>query len=146
MRDFNKVLNETIEGDLPPEPGFQGGNLIQNAFQILDELQQAKAQLDEINAKLNSLTERINASLAAEIRQLQPKLPINLADGCCSVGYRSSNLSVRPDLNSKRWVIDTGSRFGRRFARENGHLVGMDSVQPLAKAIVSYFGNRYRSL
>lgn len=141
-KKFTNILNETMEG------GFQDGNFdpIPQAFQLVDDLNRTKEQIGELTQQIMGIVEHINAILASEIRKRQPNLPINLANGCCTCGYKSSSITIHPDLEKKQWNFDSNSRFARRFLRENGHLKNMDKIQTLAHAIADYFNDRYRSL
>lgn len=143
MKSFREVLNEAIA---PTQPEQQKANLLQDAYAILDELNQTQERLNDISFRMNGVIEQINAALASEIRQIQPKLPISLNGGRCCVGYRSSNLSMKPDLSKKQWAFDTSNKCGRHFVRDHSHLTHMGDIQPLAKAIVGFFNGRYRSL
>jgi hypothetical protein len=142
MKDFEKTLNEQLDG-LPITGEAQ--SKISLAQEIARELEDAKERVSELERDLRNAIEDYNVELAKALRRRLPQLGINLNDGRCSASYCSTNLSCKPDLGNKTWVFDSNPH-GRRFSRKYGTVLGLsDSIDPLADAIVQYFG-RYKTL
>lgn len=142
MKDFDKVLSEQLD-ELPVSGEAQSKiSLVQ---EISRELEDAEDRVSELKRELRNAIEDYNVELAKALRKRLPQLGVNLSDGRCSASYRSTNLSCRPDLEKRTWVFDP-NQHGRRFSRKYGTTLGLaDSIDPLADAIIQYFG-RYKSL
>lgn len=142
-KDLDKVLNEQLES-LPL--GGDAQSKLDLIHEITKELNDAKERVVELEMSLRHAMEEYNIELAKALRQRIPQVGINLHNGRCSASYKSTNLSCRPDWDSKSWVFDP-NQHGRRFSRNNGMVLGLgDSVGPLADAIVQYLNGRYKSL
>ena len=142
MQDFDKVLNEQLEG-LELSGEAQGKwDLIQD---ISKELESAKERVQELEMNLRHAVEEYNVELAKALRKKLPQVGVNLANGRCSASYRSTSLSCRPDLSAGMWAFEP-NQHGRRFSRQHAAALNLhNSVNPLADAIANYFG-RYKSL
>jgi hypothetical protein len=142
MKDFDKILNEQLDG--LPVTG-EAHSKMALAQELARELESARERVAELERDLRNAVEDYNVELAKALRRRLPQLGINLSDGRCSASYRSTNLSCRPDLDNKSWVFDPNPH-GRRFSRKYGTTLGLaDSLDPLADAIVQYF-SRYKTL
>lgn len=141
QRKFTKILDEQLDN-------FNSSD-IQGKYDLIcelrQELQDAKDRVAELQMNLRHAIEEYNVELAKSLRKRLPQLTVNLSDGRCSAGYRSTNLSCKPDLEKQMWVFD-GNPHGRRFMRQNGHALNLSNqIDPLVNAMVKYFG-RYKSL
>jgi hypothetical protein len=143
MKDFDKVLNEQLDS-LPLTGDAQGK--LDHIFEITKELESAQDRVAELEMNLRHAMEEYNIELAKALRKRIPQVGINLGNGRCSASYKSTNLSCRPDINSKSWIFDP-NQHGRRFSRNNGTALNLtNTMDPLADAIVAYMNNRYKSL
>ena len=142
MKDFEKTLNEQLDS-LPVSGEAQSKLDLVN--EITKELENAKERVQELEMNLRHAMEEYNVELARALRKRLPQVGVSLDNGRCTASYRSTNLSCRPDLNSKSWVFEP-NQHGRRFSRNHGTVLGLSgTIDPLADAIAQYFG-RYKSL
>lgn len=142
MKDFNKLLDEQLDN---LQLGGEAANKLDLVMSLNRELGNAKERVAELEMELRHATEEYNTELAKALRKRIPQVGINLDNGRCSASYKSTCLSCHPDLSAKTWVFEPNPH-GRRFIRRNGTVLGLgDDVNPLADAIVNYFG-RYKSL
>ena len=140
-REFSDVLSEQLD-DFGSADVTGKLDLIS---ELRKDLQDAQDRVTEIKMSLRHAIEEYNVELAKSLRKRLPQLSVNLSDGRCSAGYRSTNLSCKPDLEKQMWVFD-GNPHGRRFMRQNGHALNLSNqVGPLVDAMVKYFG-RYKTL
>jgi hypothetical protein len=140
-REFSDVLSEQLD-DFGSADVTGKLDLIS---ELRKDLQDAQDRVIEIKMSLRHAIEEYNVELAKSLRKRLPQLSVNLSDGRCSAGYRSTNLSCKPDLEKQMWVFD-GNPHGRRFMRQNGHALNLSNqVGPLVDAMVKYFG-RYKTL
>lgn len=145
MKDFDEILNEQID-QLPMAMGGDAQSKLNHINELTKELDEAKDRVAELEMSLRHAMEEYNIELAKALRKRIPQVGINLSNGRCSASYKSTNLSCRPDLQSKSWVFDP-NQHGRRFSRNNGMALGLsDTIDPLADAIVAYLNNRYKTL
>jgi len=142
MKEFGDALNEQLDSFNGPGDAKGKYDLI---IELSKELQDAKDRVTELEMHVRHATEEYNIELAKGLRKRLPQLMVNLGDGRMSAGYRSTNLSCKPDLEKAMWVFD-GNQHGRRFMRNNGHALNLSNqVDPLVDAMVKYF-SRYKSL
>jgi hypothetical protein len=144
MKDFDKVLNEHLDAMSDGISGEAQGKL-DLIHEISKELDGAKERVQDLEMSLRHATEEYNVELARALRKRLPEVGVSLNNGRCSASYKSTNLSCKPDLASKSWVFEP-NQHGRRFSKNNGIALGLNNtVDPLADAIVQYFG-RYKTL
>jgi len=132
-------LNEQIDD------GSAAKDLLQIAQEISHEITEMEMKLKNSKVRLNEITERLNSMLGGEIRRIHPKMEVMLKGGNCTCGYRSKDLSCRPNLQTGRWEI--GGRLGRNFLTNYPQMAKLSTdVSPLAKTIIDFFKKYYRSL
>jgi hypothetical protein len=143
MRDFEKILNEQLDSLQLASPTAQGKlDLIRD---LQRELQGAAERVAELQMEIRHASEELNIELAKCLKRRLPQVGVKLDDGKCSLGYKSTNLSCWPDLNSGIWAFEP-NKHGRTFMRRHGPSLRLhNKVEPLADAIATYFG-RYKSL
>ncbi|MHA2065996.1 MAG: hypothetical protein ACXABY_16615 [Candidatus Thorarchaeota archaeon] len=140
-REFSDVLNEQLDSFSSPDVKGK----LDLIHELRRDLQDAQDRVAEIQMGLRHAIEEYNVELAKSLRKRLPQISVNLSDGRCSAGYRSTNLSCKPDLEKQMWVFD-GNPHGRRFMRQNGPALNLSNqIDPLVDAMVKYFG-RYKSL
>ena len=140
-KNFSEVLNEQLESFSDQDVSGKYDLIIQ----LQKELQDAQDVVADAQMKFRHAVEDYNVELARSLRKKLPQLAVNLSDGRCSAGYKSTNLSCKPDFANHMWVFD-GSPHGRRFVRQNGHALNLSNqFGPLVDAMVKYF-SRYKSL
>lgn len=143
MKNFDKILNEQL--DTLPITG-ETQNKLNLVHEIAKELDDARERVQELEMNLRHAMEEYNVELAKALRKRIPKVGVNLSNGRCSASYKSTNLSCRPDLESKSWVFEP-NQHGRRFSRRHGTVLNLDNdVDLLADAIATYLNGRYKSL
>lgn len=143
MKRFDAILNEQLESvNLTGELASR----LDYINELVKEIDNTKNSLAELELRLRDAIEDYNIELAKELRRSIPQLGVNLNDGKCSIAYKSTCLSCRPDVNNKLWVFDQ-NKHGRRFTKKYGLALRLDnSVENLANAIVQYLTGRYKSL
>lgn len=142
MRPFERKLHEEIE-QLEPT---QVNSHVEAAQAANSALREAEAALDGLRQNLARSVEAINADLAVAVRNLLPKVSVNLADGKCNITYRSKSLVMRPDLDRGKWSVESNDA-GKTFSRQYMHYLKL-SEEPaeLAEAIGDYFVGQYLTL
>ena len=143
MNKFKKVLNEELDALSIGSAEAQGK--MDQVREIKRELNSALERVSELQMELRHAKEELNIELAKSLRKRMPKASIRLDDGGCSVGYRSTNLSCKPDVDNGIWAFEP-NKYGRSFTRRFGPALQLNNkIDPLADAIVQYF-SRYKSL
>lgn len=77
----------------------------QNAQDIAIQLEEARRKVTELESKLMFAMNRIAGGIALGVRKDQPSLNVGVDNGCCRVGYKSHNMSIKPDLVKRVLVI-----------------------------------------
>jgi len=143
MNDFKKALNEHLDTLSIGTAEAQGK--MDHIREIKRELQSASDRVAELQMELRHAKEELNIELAKSLRKRMPKASIRLDDEGCSVGYRSTNLSCRPDVDNGIWAFEQ-NKYGKSFTRRFGPALQLNNkIDPLADAIVQYF-SRYKTL
>ncbi len=142
MRQFERRLHEEIEQLEPTKASTHLG-----AAQAANgALREAESALDGLRQNLAHAVEAINADLAVAIRNLMPKITVNLSDGKCIVTYRSRSLTLTPDIDRGKWSVksdDAGKTFSKQYIQYLN--LNEDSAE-LAEAISDYFVGNYKTL
>lgn len=133
------VLAEQVDGKAIQQ------DLVSIASELRSSISQWKRDIEDAELRINHILEELNSSLGREIRKIQPKMAISLRNGSCTCGYRSRDLSCRPDLDKGIWQI--GGALGGGFRRKRPEMLRLShDMAPLARAIVDHFKRRYRTL
>lgn len=120
-------------------------DLVNVASELLDNISQLEKSVEDAKLKVSHILEELTSSLGREIRKIQPKMNISLKNGACGCGYHSRDISCKPDLSRKVWVVS--GRLGNGFKRTYPEVLKLSSdMRPIAQAIVEYFKKYYRSL
>ena len=77
----------------------------QSAQDIAIQLEEARRKVTELERNLMFAMNRIAGGIALGIKKDQPGLNVGVGDGCCRVGYKSQNMSIKPDLVKRVLVI-----------------------------------------
>jgi hypothetical protein len=148
-RNINRKLN--ISEDLTSPQSAQATveqattDLIEIATQLQDQISNHKKSLEDAELQLNNIIEQLNTKLGWEIRRRQPKLMVTHRGGNCNAGYYSQNLSCRPDLASKSWVV--AGPLSKKFASEYPDSLSLSNTpSDLADSIVKFFTGRFKTL
>lgn len=118
------------------------------ASELVQQLQDARQQVADIEHKLTNIKYRISADLALSLRRAQPGLNVALDKNGCKVGYKTKLLHFIPDIENGIWkVISPNRRFLREFLNAHRRVTLMDNdLSTLVTAITAYFANYYRTL
>lgn len=140
---FSEQLAFVLEED-----NNSGKHDISDAVDILRQLETAKSQISDLEYKLDSIKNRINANLAVKIKRTNPGLNVSVDRKGCKIGYKSKSLIFNPDLSKGIWLVtseDTRflNRFLRRFKKD---IVISGDVYKLVSVINNYFADHYKSL
>lgn len=122
---------------------------LQHAMELVRKLDIAKQMVSDLQHRLMSMKNKINAELALTIRRRMPALNVGLdKTGSCKVGYKTKNLVFSPDIEKGIWCVQSpDNRFLSRFQKGKRHdLVIGSEITPLIDAIVAYFTEHYKSL
>jgi hypothetical protein len=120
-------------------------DLVSIASELKSAISQWKSEIENAELRINHILEELNSSLGREIRKIQPKMAISLRNGACTCGYRSRDLSCKPDLDKGIWQI--GGALGGGFRRRRPEALRLShDLKPLAQAVVDHFRNYYRTL
>lgn len=141
---IDQIINEELDDIAQVSPNDVKGkfDLIQ---ELSKEIQSTECHLQDLQTQLRHAVEEFNAALGTSLRKRIPKINVNLNDGRCTAGYRSTALSCWPNVQRGMWEFEP-NRYGKSFTRQNAHLLKLgNQVEPLVDAIANYFG-RYRSL
>jgi len=140
---FNDRFGVLIENT--EEMSQVASNLLEVASQLQEAISSHKRALKDAEIQLNNIVEQLNTKLGWEIRRRQPKLMVSHRNGCCDTGYYSKNLSFKPDLASKTWMVD--GPLSRQFKREHPNTLQLANMPDLlANAVVDFFKNRFKTL
>lgn len=143
-KHLDDLLNEELDhlAEISPNDVKGRYDLIQ---EISKEISSTESHLHELKSNLRCAIEEFNAALAMSLRKRQPQLSVNLDNGKCTAGYRSTVLCCWPDLNRGLWQFEP-NKHGRSFMRKNAHLLKLgNQINPLVDAILDHF-SRYRTL
>lgn len=77
----------------------------QSAQDIATQLEEARRKVTELERNLMFAMNRIAGGIALGIRKDQPGLNVGVDNGSCRVGYKSQNMSIRPDLTKQVLII-----------------------------------------
>ena len=120
-------------------------DLMDTATELLSNITQMKKSIEQSELQISHILEELNSSLGREIRKMQPKMNVNLANGSCGCGYHSKDIVCKPDLQKKIWVIS--GRLGNGFKRTYPESQKLTSdMRPMAQSMIDYFKKYYRSL
>lgn len=139
QRSLDIILEETHPSGSEPY-GLASG--------LVQQLQDARQKVLDIEHKLSTIKRKISADLAIDLRRTQPSLNVALDKTGCKVGYKTKMLHFTPDIENAIWrVTSSNQRFLREFlnAHRKSTLIG-DDLSVLVNAIVSYFTAYYRTL
>ena len=137
--------NIQMDEELVKQSGKPEEDLLQIAQEIAHEISEMEIKLKDSKIKLNEIVEKLNTMLGGEIRKNHPKMEVMLKGGNCICGYRSRDLSCKPNLQTGRWEV--GGRLGRSFLSHYPQMAKLSSdVVPLAQSIIEFFKKHYRSL
>jgi len=143
MLEFADTLNLVLdESHNPRQP-------LQHAMELVRKLDIAKQMVADLQHRLLSMKNKINAELALAIRRRMPALNVGLdKTGSCKVGYKTKNLVFSPDIERGIWHVQSpDNRFLNRFQKGKRHdLVIGSELTPLIDAVVAYFTEHYKSL
>jgi hypothetical protein len=142
MRPFERKLHEEIE-QLEPNQVSSHVGAAQAANSALKE---SEAALDGLRQNLARAIEAINADLAVAVRNLLPKVSVNLADGKVNIVYKSKSISMRPDLDRGKWSVESNEA-GKIFSRQYLQYLRLtEEPEELAEAVGDYFIGNYKTL
>lgn len=122
---------------------------LQQAMELVRKLDIAKQMVLDLQHRLLSMKNRINADLALNIRRRMPALNVGLdKNGFCKVGYKTKHLLFSPDIEKGIWNVESSdNRFLSHFLKsKRSSLVIGAEISPLIEAVVAYFTNHYKSL
>lgn len=142
MRPFERLLREEIE----QLESTKTNSHLEAAQAANSALREAEASLDGLRQNLARAVEAINADLAVAVRNLLPKVTVNLTSGKCVITYRSRALTLTPDIDKGKWGVktdDTGKTFSRQYMQ---YLNLNNDPAELAEAIGDYFIGNYKTL
>jgi len=143
MIEFKDQLEQILEEQI--ETGDPCEDLISIATELMDQISNLQKSLDDAQLQLRNIVEKLNCTLGMEIRKKQPKMHISLDNNSCTCGYKSKDLSCKPNLENGRWEI--GGRLGRGFVKNFPQSTKLTSdVKPLANSVVTFFKKHYRTL
>ncbi len=139
-KNFQKILDEALESIETEE------DRIIRVRQLQEQITQMEQQVAGLRQQMQHEMEGLLGELAVSVRNRVPGLSVGLDGGRCNIKHMSNSLSLRPDLGSGTWDVDT-NRSGRRFRKHHGHALGLkNDVNPLADGVSAFFKKRYRRL
>jgi len=110
--------------------------------EILDLRERQKEKEKELVASVDKMC----AELSTEIRILQPNLVVSIKTNCIEIGYRTKSISCVVKPFDGCWEFGS-SEFGSIFSKRYPQCRQLScSLDELAKCIVEFFNNAYRSL
>jgi len=144
LAKLTNVLNEDAYAPDTPVPD----NALTTVRELAKELEEAKQNVADLEQRYSQAYEQLAQQLAARVQQSHPKLDVGHKGGNCTVGYMSKSLSMRPDLDTGLWAVNSpDKRLARRFQHRHGMATGLDGeMGALAQAIVQFFTDHYRTL
>jgi hypothetical protein len=121
---------------------------LEAATEIIHSMDSLKQQFIDLQHRLGSIKQRMNADLALGVRRNHPGLNVSVDPTGCKVGYRSKSLNFDPDIEKGVWIVaGEDPRFMGRFKRQFGRsTVLLPDIAPLVSAITDYFTGHYKSL
>jgi|TARA_R110000751_G_scaffold67485_2_gene137769 hypothetical protein len=145
MSGINRKLDILLEDVSAVGPATSALDSILN---VSDELHKLKQKIAEMENQLATAKDRINGDLAMGVRRKCPGLNVSLDRNGCKVGYKSKQLSLSPDIQTKVWTVKSPDmRFSRRFCRRNGpQLALMPDLDGIIGSIANYFMSHYKTL
>jgi len=112
-------------------------------------IQEILSLQDEIKNKekeLRSTIDKMCADLSTEIRAIQPNLTVSIRTNCCEIKFRTKNICCIVKPIDSCWDFGS-SEFGIIFSKRYPQCRQLScSLHELAKCIVEFFNNTYRSL
>lgn len=100
----------------------------------------------EKEKELISAVDKMCAELSTLVRALQPNLIVSIRTNCCEIGYRTKSISCMAKPFDGCWDFGS-SEFGVVFSRRYPQCRQLScDLTELAKCMVEFFNNTYRSL
>lgn len=113
---------------------------------FVQEILCLKDQIKEKEKDLRSAIDKMCADLSTEIRSMQPNLTASIKTNCCEIGYRTKSINCVVKPIDGCWDFNT-SEFGSIFSKRYPQCRQLScSLHELAKCLVEFFNNTYRSL
>jgi len=148
MSSFNKDLSNILSEDNLAIDTPVPDNPMTQLRQKAQELKDAKDQVAQLEQEYVQAIDALNGQLAVGVKKCNPRLSANLRNGVCNIGYRSKSLNFKPNLDTQTWAAESSDpTFARRFSRNHGPATALNpDIDALAKAIISFFTNHYKTL
>jgi hypothetical protein len=113
---------------------------------IVNQIVNLKNQQKEKDKELIASIDKMCAELSTEVRLLQPNLVVSIKTNCCEIGYRTKCITCRVKPYDGCWDFGS-SDFGMLFSKRYPECRQLNcSLSDLARSLVEFFTNTYRSL
>lgn len=140
MSKFDKTLTEAL-ADLLSQQGVES---------VSSKLRSARDATSAAEEEALTRVNQVLAHMAAEMRNLIPKMQATVTSRGCTYKYGSRSITVLPDFETGVWEVEPGSSPGdqRFFRRAMSDLqeVPLQEYDRLVQAIATRFVEGYKRL
>lgn len=144
MSSISKTLNLLLAEDNAGE----SWDILTHALELGNQLEIAKATVQQLLFKLQRAKQKMCADLAYRIRRKNPSYNISVDRNLCKIGYKRKTLYFKPDLSRNMWIVSSKDEpFANAFKRNHKHaLMITPDISNFINIIDNFFRNHYKTL